>query len=139
MRRFLRGVAVVLAGFVAASLVMMTVESLNGRVFYPGLAKAAEGIRDREAMRALMAQAPVGALLVVAFGWALGGLTGGWTTAKLSPQGTLTPVVLLGALLLLAGVANDLMLPPPAWFWVVGLVALGGGVLAGARLARRSD
>ena len=39
--RILRSIGAVVAGFVAASIVMMIVESLNGRVFYPGLAKAA--------------------------------------------------------------------------------------------------
>ena len=50
---------------------MMIIESINGKVFYPELAKAAEGIKDREAMRALFANAPIGSLLVVIVGWFL--------------------------------------------------------------------
>ena len=75
--RILRSIGAVVAGFVAASIVMMIVETLNGRVFYPGRAKAAEGVTDREVIRAIFANAPIGALLVVIVGWILGGLAGG--------------------------------------------------------------
>lgn len=51
MRSALRSLASVLAGFVAASVVMMIVESVNGRLLYPALGKAAEGGRDREVPR----------------------------------------------------------------------------------------
>lgn len=132
-----RNVAAVVAGFVVASIVMMTVEAVNGGIFYPELAKAAEGIKDREALRALIAGAPVGALLVVIVGWALGGLAGGWVTAKLS-RGTKIPGFVLGVLLTLAGVANNLMIPPPVWFWFAGVLVLMPAAYAGARLAVRS-
>ena len=81
MRSAFRSIAAVVAGFVAASVVMMIVETINGRVLYPGLAKAAEGVTDRETIRALLATAPVGAFLVVIAGWILGGVAGG------SPRG----------------------------------------------------
>lgn len=134
MRTALRSIAAVVAGFVVASLVMMLIESINGHVLYPGLAKAAEGVRDRETMRALMANTPLGAFLVVLAGWALGGLAGGWVTAKLSPQGARSPALVLGVLLTLAGVANNLMLAPPVWFWTMSLAVLFSATHLGARL-----
>ncbi len=137
MRSALRSIAAVVAGFVVASIVMMLVESINGHFYYPGLAKAAEGVKDREALRVLLANAPVGALLVVIAGWALGGLAGGWVTAKLSPQATTWPNVVLGAFLTLAGVANNLMLPPPVWFWFGSLAVLFPAAYMSACLANR--
>ena len=134
MRSLLKTLAAVLAGFVAASLVMMLVESLNGHLFYPDLGKAAEGVRDREVIRTLLAQAPTGALLVVITGWALGGLAGGWVATRLSGAAK-GPALVVGVLLLLAGVANNLMLPPPLWFWFISLAVLLPAALAGARLA----
>ncbi len=77
MRSAFRSIVSVVCGFVVASIVMMIVESVNGRVLYPGLAKAAEGATDREALRAVIAAAPAGALAVVLGGWILGGLAGG--------------------------------------------------------------
>jgi len=109
MRSVFRSMAVVVAGFVVASVVMMIIETVNGRVFYPELARAADGMKDREAIRALLASAPVGAFLVVIAGWILGGAAGGAgddqrrtrprRTADTSrrreqPHGSATPLVL---------------------------------------------
>jgi hypothetical protein len=57
MRSALRSIAAVVAGFVAASVVMMIIETINGRVLYPELGKAAERVTDRETIRALLATA----------------------------------------------------------------------------------
>jgi hypothetical protein len=126
MRSALRSIAAVGAGFITASIIMMIIETLNGRVLYPKLAKAAEGVTDREKVRALLATAPLGALLVV---------IGGWTTARLAAQATAGHGLVLGALLTLAGVANNLMVPPPLWFWIASLVVLMPAAYLGARLA----
>jgi hypothetical protein len=120
-----------------ASIVMMIIESINGRFLFPELGKAAEGVTDREKIRALVAGAPVGALLVVIVGWILGGIAGGWTTARLSARLTLRHGLVLGALLMLAGVANNLMIPPPLWFWIASLVVLMPAAYFGARLGPR--
>jgi hypothetical protein len=135
MRSAFRSICAVMAGFVAASIVMMIVESINGRVLHPELAKAAEGVKDRETIRALLAAAPIGAFLVVIAGWILGGVAGGWITARLAARATTGHGLVLGALLTLAGVANNLMVPPPAWFWIASLVVLMPAAYLGARLA----
>ena len=135
MRSALRSIAAVVAGFIAASIVMMIVETLNSRVLYPGLAKAAEGMTDREAIRALLATAPVGAMLVVIAGWILGGVAGGWVVARLAKRSTAAHGLALGALLTLAGVANNVMIPPPLWFWIASVLVLMPAAYLGARLA----
>lgn len=134
MRSVLRTAAAAIAGFIAASVVMMIVEFLNGHVFYPGLGKAAEGVMDREVLRALLANAPIGAMLVVIAGWILGGVTGGWTASKVSPPTAMGSGLAVGILLTLAGVANNLMIPPPAWFWVASLIVLLPSAYLGSRL-----
>jgi hypothetical protein len=133
--RVFRSVAAVVIGFVVASVVMMIVESINGRVLYPGLANAAEGVTDREAIRAIFASAPTGALLVVILGWTLGGLGGGWTAARIAGRSGVTHGLVVGLLLTCAGIANNLMLPPPLWFWVASLVVLLPSAYQGARAA----
>jgi hypothetical protein len=60
--RALRSNAAVVIGFVAASIITVVVESINGRLLYPELAKAAEGVTDREVVRTLLAGAPIGAV-----------------------------------------------------------------------------
>jgi hypothetical protein len=135
MKKIASSVLAVIAGFVAASAVMMAIEAINGHVLYPELGKAAEGMTDREAIRALMASAPVGAFLVVLFGWALGSLVGGCVAAWIGRGAPVAHALVLGGLLTLAGIANNLMLPPPAWFWICSLVVMLPAACAGARLA----
>ena len=133
MHPILRGVLAVVAGFAVASAVMMAVEMINGHVLYPDLGRQAQGVTDPQIMRELLAGAPAGAFAVVLAGWFLGSFTGGWVAARI---GNLTHALILGGLLTLAGIANTLMLPPPAWFWVAGMLTLMPAALAGAKLAR---
>ena len=135
MGKIVRSVLAVIAGFVAASTVMILVELFNGRVLYPEFGMAAEGMTDREAIRALMATAPVGAFLVVLLGWALGSFVGGFLAARIGRNAPLAHALVLGVLLTLAGIANNFMIPPPAWFWLPTLVAFLPAAIVGARLA----
>ena len=135
--RALRSIAAVVAGFVAASIVMMIIETINGRVLHPELAKTAEGKTDPEAIRAVLATAPVDAFLVVLVAWILGSSVGGWLAARIAGQSGITHGLVLGALLTCAGVANNLMIPPPLWFWFASLIVLMPAAYAGARAASR--
>jgi hypothetical protein len=139
MGKVVRSILAVIAGFVAASAVMMLIESINGRVLYPGLGKMAEGMTDREAIRNLMATAPVGAFLVVLFGWMLGSLVGGLLAAWIGWNAPGAHALVLGGLLTLAGIANNLMIPPPMWFWILSLVVFLPAAHTGARLAPRRN
>ena len=135
MSKLVRSIVAVIAGFVAAGAVMMLIESINGHVLYPELGKAAEGMTDKEAIRALMASAPVGAFLVVLLGWVLGSFLGGIVTARIAPHAPVAHALVLGGLLTLAGIANNLMIPPPGWFWIPTLLVFLPAAYAGARLA----
>jgi len=134
MGKVIRSILAVITGFIAASAVMMVVETINGRILYPELGKGAEGLTDREQIRALMASAPVGAFVVVLIGWALGGAVGGFLATLVSGKPPPRHAVVLGVLLTLAGIANNLMLPPPAWFWIATLVVFLPAAYLGAKL-----
>lgn len=136
MPKILRNILAVIAGFIVASVVMTIVEYANGHALYPELGKAAEGVMDREKVRFLMATAPVGALIVVLAGWLLGSIAGGWTAARIAKPGSFVPVLILAILLTLSGVVNNLMIPPPIWFWVAGVVVLPVATFLGARLVK---
>ena len=137
MRSVFRSIFAVVTGFVVASAVMMAVETVNGRYLYPELGKQAEGITDREVHRSILAGAPVGAFLVVILGWVLGSLAGGCVAAWIGRRAPVGHALVLGGLLTLGGIANNLMVPPPLWFWIAGLVVLIPAAYAGARLAPR--
>ena len=137
MREGFRSVVAVVAGFVLASVIMTAVEFVNGHHVYPELGKMAEGMTDREAIRQLLASAPAGALLVVILGWILGSLAGGFAAAWIGRRSPVGHSLVLGGLLTLAGIANNLMIPPPLWFWIAGLVVFLPAAYAGGRLAPR--
>ena len=59
-----RSIFAVVAGFVAASAIMMAVECVNGQILYPELGKSAAGVTDIKKIKEIMASAPVGALVV---------------------------------------------------------------------------
>jgi hypothetical protein len=135
MLSVLRSVLSIVAGFVVASIVMMLLESVNGKFLFPGLAESAQGVADRERLREILADAPVGAFLVVIVGWILAGIAGGFTAAKIAGKAKVLHSSVLGVLLTLAGVANNLMIPPPIWFWAASLVVLFPAAFFGGRLA----
>ena len=137
MWRVIRSILAVIAGFVAASAVMMIVETANGRLLYPELGKRAQGVTDRQEIRAIMASAPIGALVVVLIGWALGSVAGGFLAAVIGRKAPGGHALVLGALLTLAGVANNLMLPPPIWFWIATFAVFLPATYFGARLGSR--
>jgi hypothetical protein len=138
MNSIVRSVLAVIAGFVLSCLVMMLVESVNGKVFYPGLAKQAEGVTDREEIRKIFAAAPLGALVVVLCGWVMGSLLGGLAATWLGRQPLYRHALIIGVLVSLGAVANNLMLPPPAWFWIVGLILPIPSACLGGRLAPKA-
>lgn len=134
MGTVIRNIVAVIAGFVVGGAIMMVVETLNGRVLYPESGKRAEGVTDRQEIKAIMASAPVGALAVVLVGWALGGAAGGFFATLISRKPAGGQALVLGALLTLAGVANNLMLPPPFWFWIATFAVLLPATYVGARM-----
>ena len=134
MRSIFRSVIAVVAGFVAASAIMMAVECVNGQILYPELGKQAAGVTDRQKIKEIMASAPVGAFLVVLFGWGLGSFAGGYLATLISQKPPGRPTLVLAGLLTLAGVANNLMLSPPLWFWIPSLIVFLPATYLGARL-----
>jgi hypothetical protein len=116
---------------------MMAVEAANGRLLYPELGKRAEGVTDLQEIKASMASAPVGALVVVLVGWVLGSVAGGFLATLISRKPGSGHALVLGAFLTLAGVANNLMLPPPAWFWIATFAVILPATYVGARLVPR--
>lgn len=131
----LRRILGVILGFVVASAVMLLLEFTNGHLLYPELGRAAKHVKDAAAMRELMAQAPSGALVVVVVGWLLGSIAGGWAATRYTHRSSTAPALVLGVLLTVAAIGNNLMMPPPLWFWVAGLAVLLPGSWYGARCA----
>ncbi len=132
MHPVVRSILAVLAGVLAAFVVIGLVQAIGVRVYPPppGLDP-----RDTETFKAAVAQMPRGALLFVLLAYAAGSVAGGWVAARFIPRAKLMHGMIVGAFLLGAGVVNMSMIPHPGWFWVSAIAIYLLGAWSGARAA----
>jgi 4-hydroxybenzoate polyprenyltransferase len=128
-----RSILAVVAGLVLGVVIIAAVEYMSHMVYPPppGL-----DMKDPEAMKAMVANLPVGALLFLLLAWALGSFGGGWLAARLSQRLQTRHAMIVGALLMLAGIMNMIMIPHPAWLWVLGIAVYLPAAYLGARLVK---
>ncbi|RNI28021.1 hypothetical protein EFA69_18225 [Rufibacter immobilis] len=94
---------------------------------------------DPQAMATFMTNAPVAALLLVLLAYALGAFFGGMVAARYATARPVLHALLVGALLLVAGIANLVQIPHPLWFTVISLaiylpMAFFGGMMSMRRM-----
>ena len=135
MRAVIRSVLTVLAGAIVAGILIALVEAIGHLVYPPP-----PGVDpwDRESLRTAMESIPVGALVAVLLAWGVGTFAGSWLAARIAGRAGLAHGMVVGLLMLAAGVANMLMIPHPLWFWGAGvavfpLTAWLGGRMVGDR------
>ena len=126
-----KSILAVLAGIVVGGGVVGIVEYV-GHMIYP----LPEGLNanDPEALKGYISTAPIGALLFVIVAWALGSLVGGGLATRLAGQSRLLHAMIVGAVLMLFGIANMLMIPHPIWFWALGLAVFLPSAYFGGKL-----
>ena len=133
MSSVVRSVGAVLVGLIAAMVFVVGVEALSAWLhpFPPGVDPS-----DLDALEAHVARYPAGVLLLVVVGWSLGTLLSSWLATRLGSGRHLAHGIVVGSILLVAAVANMLMLPYPIWFWISNLVAFPLCFSLGAYLGR---
>lgn len=128
-----RSVGAVIFGLIAAIFFIVGVESMSSILhpFPPGVDPA-----NYDACKAHVARYPAEVLLLVVLGWGLGTLASSWLATRLGPGRHLAYGIVVGSILLVATVANMLMLPYPIWFWVLNLLVLPVCFYLGAKLGQ---
>lgn len=116
-------------GLVAGGLVVMLVEAIGQSAFPPPA-----GFDPQAPDLALV---PFGAIASIAVAWLLGPLAGGLVATLVGKSAGPVPAFVVGVFFLAADVANLLMIPSPAWLWVVGLLAPLPAAWLGFAWARR--
>ena len=130
-----RRIAAVVAGLAGSVALIMVVQAV-GVLLYPPPSDL--DFADPDALAALMAQMPLGALLMVELSYAAGSLAGGAIVRRVAPNRTTGPLLVVGGLLTLAGFANLAAIPHPLWFAVLStLTYLPCTFLGAAAVARR--
>ncbi|MFC3158282.1 hypothetical protein SAMN05443633_110162 [Chryseobacterium arachidis] len=127
----IRTVLAVIAGIIVGSIGIWLMEIL-GHSMYPYPA----GLRpdDLEGFKAYVENLPFMGKFMVILGYALGALISGFVSTKIANNNTPVAAVSCGIIFLFFTIYNMIMLPTPAWFWVLG-IAVWGLVLAGYKLA----
>ena len=124
-----RRIGAVIAGLFGSFILITAVQAVGTWLYPP---PPGTDFTDPESVAALMAQIPLGALLMVELSYAVGSLGGGAIVRRVSPDRTTVLAVVLGGLLTLAGFANLATIPHPLWFAVLSTVTYVPCALLGA-------
>ncbi len=130
----MRKVLFTILSLAIAFFVMFAFEFVNS-FFFP----LPEGLdtTNFEAVRAFAQTLPAAAYLLVLAGWFAGSIAAGWALTKYLDVVTSGHVLILGLLLTLCGLANNLLLSHPLWVNVLGLPLFIIGTYGGHWLTKK--
>ncbi|MGI9470639.1 MAG: hypothetical protein ACR2NZ_03835, partial [Rubripirellula sp.] len=135
MRSFLGLFLGLLAGFVVVALV----EGISSLIY----SRPADlDFGDREAVRVFVSTLPAGAFLILLAAHVLGAFTAALTSVIIVGRRWIVGPLLLGFLLLIAGIVNLILIPHPAWFALGDIMvylpsAIAGGIIGGKLVSWR--
>jgi hypothetical protein len=119
MNRSLRNALAVVAGFVAANLVIMVVTMSSGYVVAP---PAGADMNSAEGLRAAMPRMTPLHFLMPFLAHALGALTGGLVAARAAASHRMNMALVLGGIFFVIGVVMVKLVGGPLWFIALDLV-----------------
>ena len=119
MAKFFRVLLSVLLGLVIGSAVNMGLILISGRVIPP---PAGADVTTMEGLKASLHLFEAKHFVFPFLAHALGTFAGALVAGLLAPNRSFAPAYVVGGLFLLAGVANVIMLPAPAWFSALDLL-----------------
>ena len=129
-----RRIGAAVAGLFGSVVLIMAVQAVGTWLYPP---PPGTDFTDPDAIAALMAQMPLGALLMVELSYVAGSLTGGAIARLVTSDRATVQAVVVGGLLTLAGFANLAAIPHPLWFAVLSTVTYVPCALLGAVAAAR--
>ncbi len=124
-------VAGVLGVLIAVGLVWIV--DVTGHAVYPPPANL--DYSDEEAMRAYMAALPLGAFLFVGGAWFIAALGGTFAACKIGRAKPKTYALVVGGFILIATVANLMMIPHPLWLSITGIAGIVFAAWLGQKLS----
>ena len=135
-----KNIAAGIAGVVVALALVWLIEMVGHSVYPP---PPNLNFADADVMRDYISKLPIGAFLFVGGAWFVATLCGTFAACKI---GTAKPIVfagVVGGLMLIATVANLIMIPHPLWFSILGVagvvVAAWLGMKFGASTASEAE
>jgi hypothetical protein len=136
MKSILWSVLAIAASLTTAFILLAAIEGVS-EVYHPS--PPGMDPNDMDACRAHVARYPQWLLAAFAPAWGLTTFTSVWFATRVGANRHFAHGVAIGSLLLIAAIANMLMLPYPLWFELANLVLIPLGILLGIRLAMPSS
>lgn len=131
----MRSILSIFAGLFAGFLIILGVEEWSHQIYPlpPGV-----DLSNKEGLQNLMLQIPIGALLMILLAYALGSLGAGMVTSTLAKaEAPLKKSLICGAILLIGGLSNLIMIPHPLWFAMLSTLLYLPMAYAGHQVAER--
>ena len=122
----------IVTGILVAAIMVFLVGLLGYQVYPPPMGIV---VRDMETLQILIGFASVGVFVFIISAWMLGSFVGGYCAAGLAESSKMKHAVVVGAVLMVFGVATMVLFSPPLWFWILGLVSFIPLACAGANVA----
>lgn len=128
-----RQIISVVVGVIAGMVAMMIVNYISVAM-YP--MPQALDTSNPELMAEYIAGLPMLAKLIVLVSWIVSAFVAGFVAAKIAPDDKArTMAIIVGALLMLGGIANAFMIPHPMWMLIIGLLQYIPVAHIGAKIA----
>ena len=128
--------AAAVLGIIAAGGIVAVVEAL-GHAVYP--IPPDIDFEDPVQFGIYVQSLPIGAFLFVAGGWTLGTLGGGLLACFIAKEKPFVYSTIIGGFVLVATIANLIMIPHPLWFSISAVIAIAvityvTGIIASSRV-----
>jgi len=133
IKSILWSVLAIAASLTTAFILLAAIEGVS-EIYHPS--PPGMDPNDMEACRAHVANYPQWLLAVFVPAWGLTTFTSVWLATRLGAFRHFAHGVAIGSLLLIAAIANMLMLPYPLWFELANLVLIPLGIFFGIRFAK---
>jgi hypothetical protein len=133
MNPTIRSALVLLAGVVAAVLVVVLVDALVGSI-YP-LPEGTD-LNDRAAMRAAVAAMPTAAFALLLGGWVVAAAAGAYLAARLARRSPALHGLIVALFVMMATIANLAAIPHPVWLWPAAIILIPAAGWAATRMVR---
>ena len=131
MKRIIFGV---LGGLVTGIILIGLIESYAHKLYPPPVGS---DFNNKEALKEMMLNMPVGAYLSILAAYIIGAFGGGVVATLIDKSGNYLPALIVSGLLLLAGIANFAMLPHPVWFMIISSFCYPVFGVAGAWVVKK--
>lgn len=134
-----RKILAVIVGFILAFAIFMVFQMISTTTLFMHMSPKNLEYMSAADRAAYFGSMPVGAYVMMLVGYVLGSVAAGWIATKISKErNSMTLPIIVGFLLVLAGLVNFFVVLPgqPVWFIALSLICCIPSAILGHRFAR---